>query len=193
MALGTLNIPNNSKIEEEINSLKNPTFDIAPSRSNINSEESHTTIFGKIKKYFNDLKTHAFNNPANNLTTASSGSYALDAYQGKVLNDKINGLKTIWRDFFSASATISKTYTYTFPYGVSRVMVMSSMNYDVLYYGEWVVLNRGDGAFNVVQTVNFTAPNSSLSLSVTGNCTGFGISGSGGDAGGFWAGCVVVM
>ena len=90
MALGTLNILNNSKIEEDIKDLQTPTFTQASGRSNINSGEFHTTILGKIKKYFTDLKTHAFNNPANNLTTTSSGSYALDAYQGKVLNDKIN-------------------------------------------------------------------------------------------------------
>ena len=106
MALGTLNILDNSKIEEDIEALKvsntrieediealqNPEFKQASSRSNINSKESNATILGKIKKYFTDIKSFCYNSLANNLTTSSSGSYALDAYQGKVLNDKINGL-----------------------------------------------------------------------------------------------------
>ena len=88
MAIGSTNSSMNTKIQEDIESLQNPEFKEASSRSNINSGESHTTILGKIKKYFTDIKSFAFNSLANNLTTSSSGSYALDAYQGKVLDDK---------------------------------------------------------------------------------------------------------
>lgn len=78
-------------------------------RENIETGESAATIFGKIKKFFTDLKTVAFTglysdlsgkptlgnaaakNVANNLITSSSGSSVLDAYQGKLLNDnKLN-------------------------------------------------------------------------------------------------------
>ncbi len=64
-------------------------FTEAGTRANINSTESLKTILGKIKKYFTDLKAHAFNAPANNLTTTQEG-YALDARQGKALKDQFD-------------------------------------------------------------------------------------------------------
>lgn len=87
MAIGSTNSSMNTKIQEDIEALQNPEFTEASNRSNINSGESHTTILGKIKKYFTDLKSHAFNDPVNNLTSTTTGK-ALDAYQGKVLDDK---------------------------------------------------------------------------------------------------------
>lgn len=74
--------------EERVTALETPTFVGATTRANIASGESTKTILGKIKKYFADLKSHAFNAPANNLTTTAEG-YALDARQGKTLQDKI--------------------------------------------------------------------------------------------------------
>ena len=47
--------------------------------------------FGKIKKWFADLKSFAFKDLVNNLTTSTTGS-ALDASQGKILNDKYDEL-----------------------------------------------------------------------------------------------------
>ena len=64
-------------------------FTEASTRANINNNESLKTILGKIKKFFTDLKPHAFNTPANNLTTTASG-YALDARQGKALKDQLD-------------------------------------------------------------------------------------------------------
>ena len=63
-------------------------FTVATTRSNINTSEKLSVIFGKIKKWFADLKGHAFKDTVNNLTTTATGS-ALDATQGKVLNDAI--------------------------------------------------------------------------------------------------------
>lgn len=74
--------------KEEVDKLKNPEFTQAEVRNNIESQESMFTILGKIKKFFTDLKIHAFNDTANNLVTTESG-YALDARQGKALQDKI--------------------------------------------------------------------------------------------------------
>lgn len=83
-------------------------FTEASTRSNIASGDSITTLWGKIKKFFTDLKTVAFTGAysdltgtptlggaaskavANNLTTASAGSAVLDAYQGKVLEDELH-------------------------------------------------------------------------------------------------------
>lgn len=83
-------------------------FTEASTRSNIASGDSITTLWGKIKKWFTDLKAVAFSGAysdltgkptlgdaasksvANNLTTASAGSAVLDAYQGKVLEDELH-------------------------------------------------------------------------------------------------------
>ena len=45
-------------------------------------------LLTKVLQHLNSLGTAAFKSVANNLTTASAGSSVLDAYQGKVLNDK---------------------------------------------------------------------------------------------------------
>ena len=69
-----------------------PTFKESITRSNIISGENLSTILGKVKKYFTDLKGHAFNDTVKNLTTEDEGS-ALDASQGNVLQvevDEIN-------------------------------------------------------------------------------------------------------
>ena len=75
-------------LNTRVTALETPTFTQATSRTNIASGETLPTTLGKIKKFFTDLKTHAFNDLANNLTTTEEG-YALDARQGKALNDKI--------------------------------------------------------------------------------------------------------
>lgn len=82
------------------------TFTEASSRTNIASGDSITTLWGKIKKWFTDLKAVAFSGAysdltgtptlggaasqavANNLTTSAAGS-VLDARQGKLLGDQL--------------------------------------------------------------------------------------------------------
>ena len=68
-------------------------FTDATVRENINTGEKLSVVFGKIKKWFADLKGHAFKDTVNNLTTTATGS-ALDATQGKTLSDKINNIQT---------------------------------------------------------------------------------------------------
>lgn len=68
-----------------------PKFTEASTRSNIVSGENLSTMFGKIKKWFTDLKSHAFKDLVNNLTTSTTGS-ALDASQGKILKDEVDGV-----------------------------------------------------------------------------------------------------
>lgn len=67
------------------------SFSESTSRSNINTGEKQSVIFGKIKKWFSDIKNGAFHTVANNLTTTSA-NYVLDARQGKILNDKFGGI-----------------------------------------------------------------------------------------------------
>lgn len=50
-----------------VKDVKNPQFTEAATRNNIASGESYKTIFGKIKKFFSDLKTVAFTGSYNDL------------------------------------------------------------------------------------------------------------------------------
>ena len=70
------------------------TFNQANTRTNINSGDSVATLFGKIKKWFSDLGTAAFQGVSNVLTQTSSG-YVLDARQGKTLADRIGTLSSL--------------------------------------------------------------------------------------------------
>lgn len=66
-------------------------FSEASARENIAATDSIKNIFGKVKKWFADLKPHAFSNPTNNLLATVAGT-PLDAVQGKVLYDRQNNL-----------------------------------------------------------------------------------------------------
>lgn len=63
-------------------------FAQATARANIATGETLAISMGKIAKNFADIKGHAFKDTVNNLATATTGS-ALDATQGKLLNDAI--------------------------------------------------------------------------------------------------------
>ena len=85
--VGLGNVPNVATNDQT------PTFSVASTRDNIVSGEKLSTILGKVKKYFTDLKSHAFNDPVNNLTTSTTGS-ALDASQGKVLQGEVDEINS---------------------------------------------------------------------------------------------------
>ena len=88
-----------------VNAGSTVSFTEALERENIKSGESCATIFGKIKKFFTDLKTVAFtgsytdlsNKPeiVNNLAATSAGK-VLDARQGKALDEaKLNKVDVV--------------------------------------------------------------------------------------------------
>ena len=56
-----------SGIPQDVYSPNSQTFSMAISRANINSDEKYSTIFGKIKKWFADLKAVAFSGSYNDL------------------------------------------------------------------------------------------------------------------------------
>jgi len=70
------------------------TFNEAAARENINSGESLSTIMGKVKKWFADLKNAAFHTVANNYTTTVEG-YVLDARLGPAIKEKMDLADTI--------------------------------------------------------------------------------------------------
>ena len=76
-------------------------FEVAKTRENIASNEKMGTMLGKIAKYFADLGAAAFGKIANNLTTKSAGEYVLDAYQGKVLDEKKLNVENIVNDLLT--------------------------------------------------------------------------------------------
>ena len=108
---------------------KTVKFTEAEGRENINTGESTATMFGKIKKWFADLKNIAFtgnysdllNVPeiVNNRTTTKEGT-VLDGRQGKAIQDEFDKLNTntkklIWiRDYqtehFSIPAGTAKSH-----------------------------------------------------------------------------------
>lgn len=81
--VGLGNVPNVSTNDQA------PTFDIPELRTNLVSGDKLSVLFGKIAKFFTDLKDAAFCSIANNLSETETGK-VLDARQGKVLLDKIN-------------------------------------------------------------------------------------------------------
>ena len=62
-------------------------------RENIASGEKARTMFGKISKWFSDIREAAFAKVANNLDTTEEG-YVLDARQGKKLKEDITELNS---------------------------------------------------------------------------------------------------
>lgn len=91
---GNVNItPTNIGAVAEDGNISNTTVTFADTTTRVNlvSGEKASVGFRKIKKWFADLKSFAFKDLANNLTTTTTGS-ALDASQGKILNDKYGEL-----------------------------------------------------------------------------------------------------
>ncbi len=68
-------------------------FTEASTRENINNNESLGTILGKIKKFFTDLKPHAFKDPANNFTTTDETTAAA-APTVKQLKEEVDTLNS---------------------------------------------------------------------------------------------------
>ena len=105
------------------------TFSQAGSRVNINSGETISTVFGKIKKWFADLKTVAFSGSYNDLsnrpnlaTVATSGSYN-DLANKPVL--PLYGKATLtYESSSSLSGTVNIPADYTDP-----IVLVTEMNH----------------------------------------------------------------
>ena len=88
------------ELEEKVENLKMDLGDAYvqfveyETRENIQAQDTLGTMFGKIKKWFTDLKAGAFSGVANNCTTTEEGS-VLDARQGKMLLEEIEELKKV--------------------------------------------------------------------------------------------------
>lgn len=99
---------------------------------------------------------------ANNLTTTVSG-YALDARQGKVLNDKIeNDPGLAWKSILNQTNQITKSALVSLPLGVHIVQVASAPSdfpignaYGILYHAgsllnyHWIVFINSNNMFTI--------------------------------------------
>ena len=63
-------------------------FEEAAERGNIETGDTITTVFGKVKKWFASLKQAAFMNVVNNVLQTEPGQAVLDAAVGKYLDEK---------------------------------------------------------------------------------------------------------
>lgn len=86
---------NIDNVESIIDDLEKPTFEEATNRSNIVSGETISVLFGKIKKFFTDLKTVAFTGSytdlSNKPTTATTSTSGFMSAADKT---KLNGIAT---------------------------------------------------------------------------------------------------
>ena len=81
-------------------------------RENIITGENARTMFGKIAKWFSDIKEAAFAKVANNLDTTEEG-YVLDARQGKKIKEDIADLNSKMTETIKEIKLVSKTCTAT--------------------------------------------------------------------------------
>lgn len=79
-------------MQKDISDLKSPVFEMAENRGNIESGETTSIIFGKIKKWFTDLKEAAFATIVNHCLATEPGT-VLDGRVGKDLQEQIDELK----------------------------------------------------------------------------------------------------
>ena len=79
-------------MKKDIADLKNPVFDFVEERENVESEDTHKTLWGKVKKWFSDLKDAAFCSVVNHCLATKPGT-VLDGRVGTDLQEQINGLK----------------------------------------------------------------------------------------------------
>ena len=111
-------------------------------------------------KYVKGLKSHAFRDPANNLTTTASG-YALDARQGKALNDKVTQLNSALARSNMDIIWINQdgTYTFSLPIGKMAVVITYHGIYPHYSASSGIAANQlgGDSENeNVITSVNNT-------------------------------------
>lgn len=79
-------------MKKDIADLKNPVFDFVEERENVESEDTHKTLWGKVKKWFSDLKDAAFCSVVNHCLATKPGT-VLDGRVGTDLQEQIHVLK----------------------------------------------------------------------------------------------------
>ncbi len=104
----------------------NPTFTEAGTRTNIASGESFSTLFGKIKKFFSDLKTVAFTGSYNDL----SNKPTIPTVNNATLTIQKNGSSVAT---FTANASSNVTANISVPTKTSQLTNNSNFVVDASY------------------------------------------------------------
>lgn len=85
-------------------------FEEAKTRQPLESGNSIAVLFGKIKKFFSDIKETAFLPVVNDLETARPGEGVLDAYQGNVLLSEMIGKDNVLDEESTEANTTPNKY-----------------------------------------------------------------------------------
>lgn len=133
----------------------------ASERTNIEVTDNVKGIFGKVKKFFADLKPHAFSNPTNNLLATVAGT-ALDAMQGKVLNDKVTVQEELDNIFQLTASGSNKN--------ISKILSDAGIDSDLTFQENMELLknisvNRELKSISIFTNSNSSAFNTSLPVS----------------------------
>lgn len=115
--------------------LTTPTFTQASTRANINSGETISTILGKIKKFFADLKTVAFTGNASDLTydNSTSGLSATD------VQSAINEIDTEITDVYKYNGIMGAKNLIPYPFYNKGNLTASGITYT----------DNGDGTLTI--------------------------------------------
>lgn len=113
-----------------------PTFSQASTRANIASGEKLSVLFGKIMKYFADLKAVAFSGAYSDLT----GAPTIPTVNNATLTIQKNGTNV---QTFTANASSNKTANITVPTKVSELTNDSSYIADSNQYGSAITSASG--------------------------------------------------
>lgn len=113
------------------------TFEQAVKKANVNSGDDLSTAFGKLSRFCEDLKPHAFSTPSSDLLTTIPG-FSLDATMGKKLKDLHDANKN------EIDAINSKLGNLTFNTSLAGVKWTKLPNGIILGYGNKVVISGSD-------------------------------------------------
>lgn len=116
----------NSQVDAKIKEMEAPLFTQATERVNIYSGETFGVLFGKISKWFGDLRSAAFADVKNNVATEDEGG-VLDARMGKYLNDRIDAVSSSVKMYSSVVSFNGGYATIPISYSGEAPVVMAQL------------------------------------------------------------------
>lgn len=132
-------------------------------RENIVSGEKARTMFGKISKWFSDIREAAFAKVANNLDTTEEG-YVLDARQGKKIKEDITDLNSKSYEIIKSSNGYVKKYADGRFEAYIRITIQNAFNFTQIgnsgiYYATFSNAAIGITAVEVTSIITNAANN----------------------------------
>ena len=132
-------------------------------RENIVSGEKARTMFGKLSKWFSDIREAAFAKVANNLDTTEEG-YVLDARQGKKIKEDIADLNSKSYEIIKSSNGYVKKYADGRFEAYIRITIQNAFNFTQIgnsgiYYAPFSNAAIGITAVEVTSIITNAANN----------------------------------